>query len=138
MSGIPAFGTDAFNKLQAVTGGTDANYGLGGDAALIQSVTISWDSSLIASITIWSTDFPEVLVTSIDARHWVQQNPPTGYTAISPGGAATAATPLVLTIPGGTAGCASLQIGNSGTLKLKARVSCTQAGQLRITPHGKQ
>ena len=127
--------TDSFLGLHPVSAG--AFYGLGGDESLVQHATISWDTALIATITIWSTDFPEVALDSADARHWAQENPPTGYTAISPAGAATAATPLVLTIPGGTAGCASMHIGNLGSKRLRCRVVCTQQGQLRIRCNGK-
>lgn len=112
-------------------------YGLGGDASLVQHVHIAWDAALIATITIWDSNFPEVALSSTDAKEWCQEIPPTGYTAISPVGAATAATPFVLVIAGGTAGCASIQIGNIGSKRLRARVVCTQAGFLRIRPNGK-
>lgn len=127
--------SDAKKGIQAVT--TD-HYGLGNDASMISSVHLQWDASLVATITIWSSSFPEVAVTSTTAGEWIQQNPPTGYTAISPAGAATAATPFVLAIPGGTAGGADLQIGNCGSMRLKAQVVATVAGQLRIRTHGKQ
>lgn len=126
--------TDAFRGTQLAQ--TDY-YGLGGDASLIQHVHIAWDAALVGVITVWSSDFPEVALTSTGANDWCQENPPTGYTAISPAGAATAATPLVLTIPGGTAGCASMQIGNLGSLRLRARVVCSTQGFLRIRPNGK-
>ncbi len=128
--------TYAHNGLQAIA---TSYYGLGGDESLIQHATISWDSALIATITFWSTDFPEfdAPLSSTDARHWAQENPPTGYTAVSPVGAATTATPLVIVIPGGTAGCASVGIGNIGSKRLRCRVVCTQAGQLAIRTNGK-
>lgn len=126
---------DVVNGQQAVT---TSYYGLGGDASLVQHAHIAWDAALIATITIWSSDFPEVALNSTDAKEWCQENPSSGYTAISPSGAATAATPLVLAIPGGTAGCASMNIGNLGSDKLRARVVCTQAGFLRIRPNGKE
>lgn len=130
--------SDSFNGLQPIT---TSFYGLGGDGSLVQHVTISWDASLIATITIWSTNFPEVALDSTDARHWVQEDPPTGYTGISPAGAATAARPLILVIAGGTAGAASINIGEPrsslGSKRHRARVVCTQAGQLRIRPNGK-
>lgn len=112
-------------------------YGLGGDASLVQHAHIAWDAALIATITVWSSNFPEVALASTDAKEWCQENPPTGYTAISPVGSATVATPLVLVIAGGTAGCASMQIGNLGNKRLRVRVVCTQAGFLRIRPNGK-
>lgn len=126
--------TDSFIGLQPVA---TSFYGLGGDRSIVQSATVSWDAALIAVVTVWSTDFPDVTLDSAAARDWVQQNPPTGYTAISPAGAATAATPLVLTIPGGTAGIATMILGNWGCRRLRCRVVCTQAGQLRIRCNGK-
>lgn len=127
--------SDAFKGLQAI--GTQY-IGLGGDASMISSIHLQWDATLVTTITIWSSSFPEVAVNSTVAGEWIQQNPPTGYTAISPAGAATAATPFVLTIPGGTAGGADIQIGNCGSGRLRGVSVATVAGQLRIRTHGKQ
>lgn len=126
--------TDAKNGQQLVQ--TD-HYGLGGDASLVHHTHIAWDANLIATITIWSSDFPDVLVTSTDAKDWCQEDPPTGYTAISPGGSATAAPPLTLAIAGGTAGCASMNLWMFGARRLKAKVVATQQGYLRIRANGK-
>lgn len=112
-------------------------YGLGGDASLVQSAHIAWDTALIATITVWDSNLPNVALNSTDPKEWCQENPPTGYTAISPAGAGVAGTPLVLTIAGGTAGCAMLQLGNVGSKRLRARVVCTQQGFLQIRPNGK-
>lgn len=117
------------------------HYGLGGDSSIVQHISISWDAVLAAVITIWSTDFPveDVATISTAAQDWCQEQPPTGYTAISPAGAGSVgASPLILTIPGGTAGCASMNIGNLGSERLKAQVVCTVAGQLRIRTNGKE
>jgi hypothetical protein len=134
MAGIES-AADIFNGTQAVT---TSYYNLGGDAAIVQHVTISWDTAVIGTITFWSTDFPEVALDSTDARHWAQENPASGYTAISPSGAATVGSnPLVIVIPGGTAGIASVNLGNSGTLRQRARVVCTGAGSFRIRTNGK-
>jgi hypothetical protein len=126
--------TDSKIGTQAVA--TDY-YGLGGDASLVQNVHIAWGAALAATITIWSSNFPEVALNSTDAKEWCQLNPPTGYTAISPPAAASAATPLVLVIPGGTAGCASIDLGNIGNKRLRCRVVATVADFLRIRPNGK-
>lgn len=140
--------TDAKRGLQKVQ--TDY-YGLGGDASMIQSIHMQWDSALVcSSITIWACDFPDVGVnvggvaiddpsTGATAGAWIQLNPPTGYTAISPSGAATigATTPLVIVVPGGTAGGIFIDLGNTGAGRLRAVVVCTTQGQLRIHTHGK-
>lgn len=114
-------------------------YGLGGDASLVQSVWIKWDTTVAATITIWVTNIPDRLVPLTDPaanNNWTQLNPPTGYTAIS-GGGATAATPLVLAIAGGTAGSAHMDLGNFGAARMRAQVVCTVQGFLEIWPHGK-
>ena len=119
-------------------------YGVSGDNSLISSFHLQWDSALVCSgITVWATDFPEngsfsVPITSVVAGEWIQLNPSTGYTAVSPVGAATiAAGPLVLVVPGGTAGGAFVDIGNSGAHRLRVMVVCTTPGFLRIHAAGK-
>lgn len=129
--------SDAFKGTQAAT---TSFFGLGGDASVINSIHIQWDATLVATgITVWASNLPptEVAVSSVVAGDWIQLNPPTGYTAISPPGAATAATPLVLAIPGGTAGGAFLDIGNTGAKRLRVQVVCTTPGFLRIRGNGK-
>lgn len=120
-------------------------YGIGGDLALMTSIHMQWDAALVCSgITIWATDFPEngqfsVPITSVVAGEWIQLNPPSGYTAISPAGAATiAAGPLVIVVPGGTAGGIFIDLGNSGAHRLRAQVVCTTPGFLRIHGAGKR
>lgn len=126
--------SDATNGQQAIT---TSYYGLGGDASLVQHIHIKWDAALVATITIESSDFHDVALNSTTAGDWVQENPSSGYTAVSPSGAATTATPLVLAIPGVTAGGASMNIGNLGSRRLRAKVVCTTGGFLRIHTNGK-
>jgi hypothetical protein len=135
--------TDSVRGLQAVTGGTPANYGLGGDGSIIQSVHFIWDAAFVGSFTIWSCNIPDsgpgpvTLVSSV-AGEWIQQQPPTGYTAISPAGAGTVgASPLIVNVPGGTAGGAFMDIGNLGGKRLRTQVICTTQGVIRIRPNGK-
>lgn len=115
-------------------------YGMGGDASMIQSAHLRWDATFVGTITFWSCDFPpgDVLITSAIAGDWIQQNPTTGYTPISPAGAATAVAPLTIIVPGGTAGGAAPDIGNLGHKRLAAQVACTVAGFLRIRANGKE
>lgn len=134
MPGIESV-SDAFKGQHGVNAGV--KYGLGGDASMIQSCHIRWDTAFIGVITFWVCDFPDVLLTDAVAGNWVQENPPSGYTPISPAGAASAATPLVITIAGGTAGGAAPDVGNIGHRVLAAQVVCTQAGFLRIRANGK-
>lgn len=135
MSQIPST-TDAKNGLQTVT---TSFYGLGGDASLISSIHMQWDNILVCSgITIWASNFPEVALNSAVAGDWIQLQPTAGYTAISPAGAATlGASPLIVVVPGGTAGGVFIDLGNTGAVKLMVKVVCTAQGQLRIKGNGK-
>lgn len=128
--------TDAFQGTHPIA---TTKYGLGGDASLIQSCHIRWDATFVGTITFWTCDFPpyEVLLTDAVAGNWIQQNPVSGYTAISPAGAATAVAPLTIIVPGGTAGGAGPDVGNLGHKRLAAQVACTVAGYLRIRANGK-
>lgn len=135
--------SDAFRGLQPIT---TSYYGLGGSDSIVQSAHFMWDATLVCSgITIWACNFPEQLGTaavptdSVVAGEWIQLNPTAGYTAVSPVGAATiAGGPLVIVVPGGTAGGIWIDLGNTGARRLRARVVCTTAGQLRIRANGKQ
>jgi hypothetical protein len=125
---------NAFRGTQPVA---TTYYGLGGDASMIHHVQIQWDATLAATITFESSDFTEIANgASVTPGDWVQENPPTGYTAIGAG--ATAATPLVIVIAGTTASGASVNLGNIGSRRLQAKVVCGTAGFLRICTHGKQ
>lgn len=133
--------TDSFRGLQAVT---TSWYGAGGSDSLTQSIHMQWDGALVATVTVWACDFPEqlspgaVALNSTNAGDWIQLNPPTGYTAVSPAGAATiAAGPLAIVVPGGTAGGCFIDLGNTGARRLRVQVVCTTQGQLRIHAHGK-
>lgn len=120
-------------------------YGVSADNALVSSIHLQWDNVLVCTgITIWATDFPEngpfsVPITSVVAGEWIQLNPPSGYTAISPAGAATiAAGPLVIVVPGGTAGGVFIDLGNDAAHRLRVQVVCTTPGFLRIHACGKR
>lgn len=133
--------TDAKQGLQIVE---TAWYGIGGSDSITQSFQAKWDNALIATITVWACDFHDTLgsnpvpLNSVVAGDWIQLNPPTGYTAISPAGAATiAAGPLVIVVPGGVAGGIFVDLGNTGARRLRVQVVCTTQGQLRIRAHGK-
>lgn len=121
-------------------GGTAVHYfGIGGDASLVHGVQFMWDATLAGSITIWTSDFPlnDAPLNSTKAGAWIQQNPTSGYTPISPTGAATAATPLVVTIPGGTAGGCDLSFGNLPQKRIRAVVTVTAQGLLTGKHNGK-
>lgn len=127
---------------------TTSYYGGGGvDLSLVSSLHIQWDSALIANasgITLWASNFPlngqyPIALSSAVAGEWVQLQPPSGYTAISPAGAATlGASPLIINVPGGIAGAAYIDLGNFAGHMLRVQVVATQAGTLRIHACGKR
>ena len=121
-------------------GGTGVyNFGIGGDAALVQGCHFQWDATLAATITIWTSNFPltDAPVNSAAPGAWIQQNPTAAYTPISPNGAATAATPLVVSIPGGTAGGCDMSFGNIPQKRFRATITVTAAGLLHAKYNGK-
>ncbi len=117
--------------------------GFGADASLVQSYSAFWDAITVGTITFWTSDYPitRVPINDVVAGHWIQQQPLTalgGYTAVSPAGAATlGASPLLITIPGGTAGGINVQFGNISTRHLKAIVTISTAGAFTYCFHGK-
>lgn len=144
MTAVP----NASPSFKGKPGVTTVHIGVGGDSSIVQSVTITWDATLAGVITVWTTNFPDgtgtpagtvALTSSANGDGWAQQQPTSGYTAISPVGSATVgASPLVLTIPGGTAGTADLQIGNLGSMRTRLRGVFTVDGVLIVVPHGKE
>jgi hypothetical protein len=135
---------EIFRGRQAAT---TSFYGGGGDLALITALHFQWDSALVANasgITIWASNFPEnaqfpIAMGNAVAGDWIQLQPTSGYTAISPAGAATlGASPLIINIPGGTAGGAFIDLGNSGAHRLEIMVVASVAGFLRIHGAGKR
>lgn len=133
--------TTDWNTQLLTVGGSPYHLGLGADASLVQHAHFAWDASLAATITIWTCGFPPTRVALNDATagRWVQQQPSTGYSAVSPAGAATVgASPFILTIAGGTAGGWDVEIGNLGAPRVKAIVTVTGQGQLWWIANGKE
>lgn len=128
----------SFNGQQLVN---TSFYGVGGDGSLVHAIHLVWDSGLVATITFESCDLPPeefAANTAGISGIWIQQQPPTGYTAISPPGAATVgASPLIINVPGGTAGGASVLIGTFASRRWRVKVVCTVTGQLRVHQNGK-
>lgn len=115
-------------------------YGIGGDASLVHGCHLLWDATFAGQITVWTSDFPlaDSPLQSVVAGQWIQQQPTAGYTPISPVGAATlGASPLIVNVPGGTAGGCDLSFGNLPQRRTRIGVNCSVAGQLRGFEHGK-
>lgn len=124
---------DPCNKLQTVT---TSFYGCGGDASIVQHIHLKWDSAFAAVITFETSDFKEVDVAVAGvAGDWIQENPTTAYIGSTPAGLATNMT---ITVPGGTAGGASVHVGNLGSRRIRVKVVCSVQGQLRIGCAGKE
>jgi hypothetical protein len=139
---MPAIFTGDWIPSSSLAIGT-YHQGFGAEASLVQSYSAFWDAVTVGIITFWTSDFPmgRVPINDVVAGHWIQQQPPTalgGYTAVSPAGAATlGASPLIITIPGGTAGGINVQFGNISTRHIKALVTIATAGAYTYCFHGK-
>ena len=136
---MPAIQAQDWIATSSLANGT-YHYEFGGDASLCQGAQCTWDTALIGTITVWTTDYPEHRVTSNDvtAGRGIQQQPTSGYTAISPAGAATlGASPLVITIPGGVAGGVDIALGNLPQRRVKMIVTITTPGAFTRGWNGK-
>lgn len=115
---------------------TTSYYGVGGDSSIVQHVHLKWDAVFAAVITFETSDFTELDPTVAgSAGDWIQENPTTAYVGSTPAGLAVN---LTITVPGGTAGGASVHVGNLGSYLMRVKVVCSVAGQLRIACAGKE
>lgn len=111
-------------------------FGLGGDAALISGAHYKWDSALVAVITFERATFPDVALNSVVAGDWVQTNPSTAQIDVVTGSATV--SNATITIPGGTAGGATVDFGNNGQRRIRTKVVVATPGFLRVRPNGKE
>ena len=126
-------------------------FSLGGDrligAAPLSSAQVQWDSAFVGTITVetcnWAqkigrpdntgaTDVSEFDVTTKGA--WMQENPSTAYISVTStdgttGGATV--TNATIAVAGGTAGGASIQLGNLGARRCRLKVVVTTGGVVR-------
>lgn len=123
--------TDAVN--QTLTAGT-YYYGVGGDVDVSRSAHFKWDASLVATITIEDTNFPDVAISSTASGDWIQENPSSAYVGVTGGSAAG----LTITVPGGFAGGAMVHLSSFGSRRLRAKVVVSTQGALRLRNHGKE
>lgn len=112
--------------------GTTYYYPFGDDSSPLQSVHLKWDSAIIVTFTVETTNFPvgdygnAIALTGATLGAWMQENPSTAYVSGNGAGGLTV-TALTLVVAGGTAGAATVHIGNLGTLRgrIKAVVGGT-------------
>lgn len=103
------------------TGGTSYYVELGGAGATVQSAHFMGDGTIVASITIQSTNFDDVAVNSTTAGHWVSES------SIS-----------VTSLNAGVTPASMVHIGNNGARRLRATIACTTTGKVIVATHGKQ
>lgn len=110
---------------KALTLGTTYHFPLGGESSIISSVHWQWDAAIvITSITIQSSNYPDVAVGSVNPGDWVTDT--------------LAPTPVVLAAAGGAAGGGIQNVPNSGARRLRAVVVVgATGGVLRGRAHGK-
>lgn len=89
-------------------------------SGLVRGYHFLGDGSVIAAITIQSSNFDDVAVTSTTSGQWVSETADLGTTTID-----------------GTTRGAMLHVGNNGAKRLRATIVCTGTGTLRIAKHGK-
>lgn len=112
------------NKWLTLASGTTYYAEVGGAETHLISVMYSWNSTIVAAITVEATNFsPE------DAPTWVAAG---NLWALESG-------PGVITIPGGTTSAQMDHYMNYGgrRMRLKIVVTTGGVGQLRIRPHFK-
>lgn len=116
---------------------------LGGEDAPLEHAGIKWDSAVVAVFTVETCAFPRKLgpgsdtddVTDVDETdgNWIKEDPP-GYVAVDGAGGAGGATVanLAITVAGGSAGGASIHLGNHGGLRTRLKVVVTTGGLVRV------
>lgn len=113
----------------------------GGDAALVQSIQLDWDSSIIMAVTIedsnWEvgTGTGQATTSQAAGRAWVPENPTGGFVGVSGG----TSTGLTVTVPGGTAGTCMFHIGNTGAKRNRLKIAVQgTGGNANARAHAKQ
>lgn len=108
----------------------------GADNALVMSVQLQWGSTFVATITFEDSNNPDALINTTAAGQWTQQNPDTAYVGGNGAGGLTA-TGLTLSIAGGLAGSATVNIGNSAAARNRMQVVVTTGGLFIPSCHNK-
>lgn len=124
-----------FVATSGMTLANSTNYylSLGGQSAPLESLHVKWDATITLTLTIWSSNFDDVLVYTNTAGEWIQENPSTAYVGVTGGTVSS----LTVTVAGGSAGGCVIHLGNFGARRLKAKVAVTTGGNLRAAVHGK-
>lgn len=110
---------------------------VGGLGASLLSVHLQWSSALVATITVEDCNFDEhqAALTSTASGDWLQEDPSTAYVPIVGTGASV--TNLTITLAGGGAGGAMINLGNLGGARVRIKVAVTTGGTLRGAYFGK-
>lgn len=137
--------TDAGNAT--LSSGTTYYYPLGNPsqkllnevaAAPLEFVQIQWDANAILTITYEDTCWSVADVTSYSstAGDWIKEDPSTAYVAVLTGSATV--LNMTISVAGGTAGGATIHLGNFGAPRARLKVVVGVAGGVvRVGQHGK-
>lgn len=133
--------TGTFNNgSETLTNGTTYYFPIGSAGALVESVQVIWDSSIvITSIQIEDSNIEGISTTTAgNPGEWIPENPTTGA-YIATEGAGVTVTGATIAVAGGAAGGAMIHLGNIGSkiCRLAVVVGGT-GGRLQIFPHGKE
>lgn len=107
--------------------------GFGGDASIVQGAQLTWDATLIAVATVETSYNPAAPINEVNTRSWTPQNPSTATVGVV-GGTAVA---LTVTIPGGTAGSCTFDVGNSGAAQHRIKLVVSTQGNANALAGGK-
>lgn len=107
-------------------------------SATVASLHLQWGSALIGSITVESTDADDrdapITYNTSDGT-WLQQNPSTAYVPITGTGASV--SNLTITLAGGGAGGAEINLSDLGPARLRLRLAISTGGDFRVAHTGK-
>lgn len=94
--------------------------GVGGDNSLVHSIHLKWDAALVGTITVESSNFPDVALDSATAGDWIDE---ASIADVTPAAAAS-----------GT----MIHVGNNGARRLRLKCVIGTPGVLRVRTHGKK
>lgn len=107
-------------------------------SATVGSLHLQWDSALIGTITLESTDSEPVdapVTYSTADGTWIQQNPSTAYVPITGTGASV--SNVTITLAGGGDGGCEINLSDVAPCRLRLALEITTGGTFRCTHSGK-
>ena len=114
--------------LESLNIATDATIAFSSTGLIIETTNAPRDSGEAGTLPGSVTDY------AASGTAWTQENPTTAYVGTS--GTGWTVTNLTLTKTAGT-GSAMIHLGNMGAARIRAYVTVTTGGTMRVAPHGK-